>query len=99
MEITLAKDVKQRLIASIQRYVSENLETDIGELQSSLFLQFCMEEIGPAVYNQAVSDAQRYMQERALDLENNCYAPESTYWIRHDKITAQRRTGRNKTKL
>jgi uncharacterized protein (DUF2164 family) len=97
MEITLAKDVKQRLTASLQRYVSENLETDIGELQASLFLQFCLEEIGPAVYNQAISDAQRYMQERALDLENSCYAPESTYWIRHDKITAQRRTGRNKS--
>jgi uncharacterized protein (DUF2164 family) len=97
MEITFSKDVKQRLIASIQRYVSENLETDIGELQSSLFLQFCMEEIGPAVYNQAISDAQRYMQEKALDLENSCFAPDSTYWIRHDKIMAQRRTGRNKT--
>ena len=97
MEITLEKDVRQRLIASIQRYVSENLETDVGELQSSLFLQFCMEEIGPAIYNQAISDAQRYMQERALDLENSCYAPDSTYWIRHDKTTARRRTGRNKT--
>ena len=94
MEITLEKDVKQRLIASIQRYVSENLETEIGELQSSLFLEFCMEEIGPAVYNQAISDAQSYMQERALDLENSCYAAESTYWIKHDKITAQRRTVR-----
>jgi uncharacterized protein (DUF2164 family) len=97
MKIMLAKDVTQRLTASIQRYVSENLETDIGELQSSLFLQFCMEEIGPAIYNQAVSDAQSYMQERALDLENNCYVPESTYWIRHDKMIAQRRTGRNKS--
>ena len=97
MEITLTKDVKQKLIASIQRYASENLETDIGELQSSLFLQFCMEEIGPAVYNQAISEAQCYMQEKTLDLENSCYAPESTYWIRHDKITVQRRTGRNKT--
>lgn len=94
MEITLAKDIEQRLIASIQRYVSENLEIEIGELQSSLFLQFCMEEIGPAAYNQGISDAQRYMQEMALDLENSCYAVESTYWIRHDKITAQRRTAR-----
>jgi len=97
VEITLAKDVKQKLIASIQRYVSENLETDIGELQSSLFLQFCVEEIGPAIYNQAIADAQSYMQEKALDLENSCYAPDSTYWIRHDKITARRRTGRNST--
>jgi len=95
MEITLTKDVEKVLLASIKRYVSENLETNIGELQSSLFLQFCLEEIGPFVYNKAIADAQAYMQERALDLENTCYAPESTYWPRHDKKTAQRRAGRN----
>ena len=97
MEITLSKDVKQRLAASIQRYAAEYLETEIGELQSALFLQFCLEEIGPAVYNQAISDAQRYMQDRALDLENTCYAPESAYWARHDKLAAQRRTVRKKS--
>jgi uncharacterized protein (DUF2164 family) len=96
MEIKLTKDLEKKLIASIKRYVSENLETDIGELQSSLLLQFCLEEIGPAVYNQAIADAQAYMQERALDLENTCYAPESTYWIKQDKIIAQRRTSRKK---
>jgi len=96
MEIKLSKEVEKILIASIKRYASENLETDIGELQSSLFLQFCLEEIGPFVYNQAISDAQVYMQERAMDLENNCYAPESTYWIKIDKKKAQRRSAQNK---
>jgi uncharacterized protein (DUF2164 family) len=96
MELTLTKDVEKKLIASIKRYVYENLETDIGELQSSLFLQFCLEEIGPAVYNQAIADAQTYMQEKALDIENSCFAPDSTYWVKHDKITAQRRSGRIK---
>jgi uncharacterized protein (DUF2164 family) len=42
MEITLEKDVEKKLAASIRRYVSENLEMEIGELQSSLFLQFCV---------------------------------------------------------
>lgn len=96
MEIKLEKDVEKKLVNSIKRYVSENLETDIGELQSSLFLQFCLEEIGPSIYNQAISDAQTYMQEKAQDIENSCFAPESTYWVKHDKITAQRRSGRNR---
>lgn len=91
MPITLAKDVEKRLIASFQRYVSENFETTIGELQSTLFLQFCLEELGPSVYNQAISEAQTYMQEKALDLENACYAPESTYWVKQDKRAAQGR--------
>lgn len=92
--ITLAKDVEKRLIASIQRYVSENFEVDVGELQASLFLQFCLEEIGPTLYNQAISEAQIYMQEKALDLENACYMPESTYWVKEEKRAAQKRKSR-----
>jgi uncharacterized protein (DUF2164 family) len=93
MEISLPKDVEKILVASIKRYASENLDTDIGELQSSLFLKFCLEEIGPSIYNQAISDAQRYMQEKALDLENYCFAPDSAYWAKHDKKAANRRSG------
>ena len=96
MEIKLDKDAEKKLVASIKRYVCENLDIDIGELQSSLFLQFCIEEIGPAIYNRAISDAQTYMQEKALDIENSCFAPESTYWATQDKKTAHRRTGRNR---
>ena len=90
MEIKLENDAEKKLVTSIQRYVSENLDVDIGELQSSLFLQFCIEEIGPSIYNKAISDAQTYMQERALDIENSCFAPDSTYWATQDKKTAQR---------
>ena len=90
MEINLSKDVESKLIASIKRYVSENFEIDIGDLQSSLFLQFCLEEIGPFAYNQAILDAQAYIQERVMDLENTCYAPESVYWTKLEKKKGQR---------
>ena len=66
------------------------------ELQCSLFLQFCLEEIGPSIYNQAVSDAQTYKQERALDLENSCFVSDSNYLATQGKKTAQRRSGRNR---
>ncbi len=90
MEINLSNDDESKLTASIKRYVSENFETDIGDLQSSLFLQFCLEEIGPYVYNRAIRDAQEYMQERVMDLENTCYAPESVYWAKLEKKKPQR---------
>jgi len=96
MEIKLEKDAEKKLVTSIKRYVSENFDTDIGELQSSLFLQFCIEEIGPPIYNQAISDAQTYMQERALDIENCCFEADSTYWAKHDKKAAQRNKEKRK---
>jgi hypothetical protein len=45
-----------------------------------LLLDFCVREIGPAVYNQAIADAQAYFQGRVADLEGVCYEPEFVYW-------------------
>ena len=94
MEFTLTKDDKKKLIGSMQRYVSENFETEIGNLQATLFLQFCMTEIGPAIYSRAISDTHACIQERALDLENTCFATESDYWAKHDTQKGSLRSGR-----
>ena len=80
MSITLSPDTTKRLQASIKRYVAENLDQDIGDLQASLFLDFCLKEIGPSVYNRAVADAQAYFEARVADLEGVCHEKEFTYW-------------------
>jgi uncharacterized protein (DUF2164 family) len=80
VKIELKKDVEKVLIASIRRYVSENMENEIGDLQAVLFLQYCLEEIGPAIYNAAIADAQRYMQDKVSELDSVCYVPETAYW-------------------
>ena len=90
MEIELKKEVEQALIASIRRYVSENMENEIGDLQASLFLKYCLEEIGPCVYNSAIGDAQRYLQEKVSELENVCYAHEFGYWSKRAKKSSTR---------
>jgi len=80
MDIKLPKDTEQKLVRSIQRYMTESTGSDIGELKAALFLKYCLEEIAPTVYNLAISDAQSYFQERAMDLENVCFAQEFGYW-------------------
>lgn len=80
MDIRLAKDTEQKLARSIQRYMAETFGEDLGELKASLFLKFCLEEIAPTIYNKAIADAQGYFQERAMDLENVCFAEEFGYW-------------------
>jgi uncharacterized protein (DUF2164 family) len=91
MAITITPDARKRLLASIKRYVAEQLEQDIGDLKAGALLDYCLEEIGPTIYNQAIADAQTYFQERALDLEAVCTQKELTYWAERD---ADRRTGR-----
>lgn len=80
MSIKLDKEVEDRLIGSIQRYVGENMEESIGELKARLFLDFCLKEIGASVYNQAIRDAQSYMQDKTAEMDGNCYETEFAYW-------------------
>jgi len=80
MSIKLQKDTEEYLLGSIRRFVAENLDAEIGDLKAALFLEFCVREIGPSVYNQAIADAQDYMQEKAADLGGNRYEAEFDYW-------------------
>jgi uncharacterized protein (DUF2164 family) len=80
MTITLSPETTQQLGASIKRYVAENLDQDIGDLKAGLLLDYCLREIGPTIYNQAIADAQAYFLGRVGDLEGVCYEKEFTYW-------------------
>jgi Uncharacterized conserved protein len=78
----LSKEVRSQAITSIQRYFEENMSEPIGNLPAGQLLDFFVEEIGPAIYNQAISDAQSRLQQQVMDLNGNLYADEFQYWIR-----------------
>jgi uncharacterized protein (DUF2164 family) len=80
MELT--KETRAQAIASIQRYFEENQTEPIGSLPAGQLLDFFMEEIGPAIYNRAISDAQSRLQRRVVDLNGELFADEFQYWIR-----------------
>ena len=82
MSITLSDDATAKASASIRRYFAEQLDQDVSELQTRLLLEFVLKEIGPSIYNAAISDAQTYFRERVADLEGACYEPEFAYWPR-----------------
>ncbi len=82
MSIELSKQARGDAIASIQRYFEENMTEPIGELPAGLLLNFFVEEVGPAIYNQAVADAQSRMQQRVADLDGELYEEAFQYWSR-----------------
>ena len=90
MTITLPDETSDRAVASIRRYVAEQLDEEIGELQARLMLEFIVKEIGPSIYNVAIADAQAYFRERVSDLEGACYAPEFAYWPKSTTRRTQR---------
>jgi uncharacterized protein (DUF2164 family) len=91
MPIEISKQVRADAIASIQRYFEENMSEPIGDLPANLLLNFIVDEIGPAIYNRAISDAQTRMQERVTDLNGELYADEFQYWPRVDAKRKSRR--------
>lgn len=80
MTIKLSSETEQYLLSSLQRYCAQNFDEEIGDLKARLLLDFCVREIGPSIYNQAVRDAQEAMQEKITEIDTNCYESEFAYW-------------------
>ncbi|HEY3270565.1 MAG TPA: DUF2164 domain-containing protein [Geothrix sp.] len=91
MDIKLSPDTEKRLHGAIQRFVAEEYGESLGELGAGNFINFCLKELGPAIYNQAIADAQACLQERVTDLENICFAEETSYWDKGGAKRIQRR--------
>jgi uncharacterized protein (DUF2164 family) len=82
--IELTKEARAQAIASLRRYFEENMAEGIGELPAGLLLNYFLEEVGPAVYNRAIVDAQARMERMAADLGGELFADEFQYWPRAD---------------
>ncbi len=80
MTIKLNPETEERLIGSIQRYFDANMDDGIGDLKAKLLLDFCVKELGPSIYNQAILDAQSAMQDKVAELDVSCYENEFSYW-------------------
>jgi uncharacterized protein (DUF2164 family) len=91
MAIEFSKQARADSIASIKRYFEENMSEPIGDLPAGLLLNFFIEEIGPAIYNQAIADAQTRMGQRISDIAGELYADEFQYWPRVDSKRKGRR--------
>lgn len=80
MAIKLADETEKYLLGSIRRFFAEEMDDDIGDLKAMRVLDYCIREIGPSVYNQAILDAQAFLQEKTADLSGVRYEPEFDFW-------------------
>ena len=91
MKIEISEQTHKDAVASIQRYFEEKMPEPIGSLPAGKLLDFFVEDIGPAIYNRAVADAQSRMAVRVSDLSGELYADEFRYWPREDARRRNRR--------
>jgi len=82
MPIRLTPDQRKKAIHSIGRYLVEELEQDIGEMQAGFLLDYFLTEIAPIAYNQGVADARSFIDEKLQDITGTCFEHELTYWTK-----------------
>ena len=85
MTIEITKENREDVIASIQRYFKENMEEEIGNLTADSLLCFLLEEVGPIIYNKAVSDVQERLQSRVMEIDIEVHEAEFQYWSKYDR--------------
>ena len=82
MAIELTGENRKEAVDSLQRYVENNFEESMGNIAAGALLDFFLEEVGPSVYNKAVSDVQERMQARVAELDLDVNQVEFPYWKR-----------------
>ena len=80
MTIELSKAAHTAAIASLERYFLEENGEPIGNMAAGALLAFFLAEIGPAIYNQAVADAQGHLQTRVAELDIDLHETPFAYW-------------------
>ncbi len=91
--VELTKQARADAIASVKKYFEEEIREPIGDLRAGLLLDFFLEEVGPAIYNKAIGDAQARLQQRVADLDGELYADAFQYWVR---LAAKKKTARSR---
>jgi len=72
-EIKFSKNELQVLVPKIQRYVSEELDKEIGSFDAEFLLNFFSEELGSYFYNRGLYDAQAALDLRVESIAEAMY--------------------------
>jgi len=59
------------MIEKIRIFMENEFEQPIGDLKAGLLLEFVVNELGPSIYNQGLSDSQAFVQDKLIDLEGS----------------------------
>lgn len=76
MAIAIDESRRQHLVARFQAFFLEQFDEELSTFRAEQLLEFVLDALGPQVYNQAVQDARKFMQQRLDDLDGEVHEPE-----------------------
>ncbi|HUH12705.1 MAG TPA: DUF2164 domain-containing protein [Longimicrobiales bacterium] len=78
MAITIDDRRREDLVSRLRGFYRQELDEELSAFRAEQILEFMLGALGSQVYNQAVQDARRFLQEKLDDLEGEVYEPEGT---------------------
>ncbi|POF28098.1 DUF2164 domain-containing protein [Roseibium marinum] len=75
-ELKLDKDTRTRLASQIQRFLDEELDVEIGNMDADRLIDFLSTSLGARFYNLGLNDAQALFARKADDINDEIYALE-----------------------
>jgi len=82
LPIKLPREQKLEIVSNIQHYFETERSESIGDLAAENLLDFMLQELSPYVYNQAISDARKIIDQKMASLDDEMYALEKPTRVR-----------------
>lgn len=77
MSIQLDEARREQLLRRLQGFYLKEFDEELSRFRAQQILDFHLEALGPQVYNQAVQDARKFIQDRLDDLDAEVHVPEA----------------------
>lgn len=77
-KIEFSAQQKEQLIQKLQKYMSEELEVELGQFDADFLLDFISNEMGSVFYNQGLYDAQTVLTDKMDSLSDAIYQLEQS---------------------
>jgi uncharacterized protein (DUF2164 family) len=75
-ELKLDKDTRTRLAVQIKRYMDQELDLEIGNMDAEFLIDFLNTSLGAHFYNLGLKDAQALFARKVDDINDEIYALE-----------------------
>ena len=71
--IELSREARQAAAAGLRKVLIEELEVEVGTVQAEMVLDRLVLDLGPVLYNRALTDARAVIAAKAEDMDEALY--------------------------
>ena len=73
--MTIQLDSKQNseLTHTLQKYLQDELDVELGQFDAEFLVDFISKKFGSVYYNKGIEDAQKVMERKMMDISDELY--------------------------